>query len=95
MTENLKKYLVETQATNDGTKVTARRLLKNLAYLITDIRCLQHLIEGATEEDGDEPLLWAKELKDDKNTLTEVRATIAEINRIFEELNQQEEEEEL
>ena len=93
MTENLKKYLVETQATNDGTKVTARLLLKDLAYLITDIRCLQHLIEGATEEDGDEPLLWAEELADDKSTLEKVRTTVAEINRIFEELNKQEEEE--
>ena len=87
MTENLKKYLTETLATNDGTKVTARLLLKDLAYLITDIRCLQHLIEGATEDDGDEPSLWVEELADDKSTLEEVRATIAEINRIFEELN--------
>ena len=87
MTENLKKYLVETQATNDGTKVTARLLLKDLAALVTDIRCLQHLIETATEEDDDEPSLWITELEDDKNTLEEVRGTVAEINRIFEELN--------
>ena len=87
MNDNLKKYLVETLATNDSTKVTARLLLKDLATLVTDIRCLQRLIETATEEDGDEPSLWVKELEDDKATLTEVRGTVAEINRIFEELN--------
>ena len=87
MNDDLKKYLVETQATNDGTRISARLLLKDLASLITDIRCLQHMIEGATEEDGDEPSLWAEELKDDKATLKEVRGTIADINRIFEELN--------
>lgn len=92
MTENLKKYLVKTQATNDCTEVTARLLLKDLASLITDIRCLQHLIEGATEEDGDEPSLWVEELADDKSTLEKVKNIVAEINRIFEKLNQQEEE---
>lgn len=87
MNDDLKKYLVETQATNDGTRITARLLLKDLASLITDIRCLQHLIEGATEDDGDEPSLWVEELADDKNTLKEVSGIVAEINRIFEELN--------
>lgn len=87
MTDNLKKYLTETLATNDDTKVTARLLLKDLASLITDIRCLQHLIEGATEEDGDEPLLWKAELEDDKATLAEIRTTVTDINCIFEELN--------
>lgn len=95
MTDNLKKYLTETLATNDGTRISARLLLKDLASLITDIRCLQHLIEGATEDDGDEPSLWVEELADDKATLKEVRGIIADINRIFEELDQQEEEEEL
>jgi len=87
MNDDLKKYLVETQAKNDGTRIAARLLLKDLASLITDIRCLQHLIEGATEEDGDEPSLWVEELADDKATLKEVRGIIADINRIFEELN--------
>lgn len=87
MNDNLKKYLIKTQATNDCTKVTARLLLKDLASLITDIRCLQHLIEGATEDDGDEPSLWVEELADDKATLKEVRGIIADINRIFKELN--------